>query len=176
MPSRIHNTVLIVSVGLNVFLLAICASLFYHRASATGVASTQRSSLRSASLALADPYRAPFVMLLRREGEAIQGDNRLSRSIREQAWASLGYQTFDPAKTKTELVNARMLNLTSRGKVEDAVVEFAAKLPAAQRAALGQAMIQNIKRQRSGQTQSRERSTPNAQPPLGLGLPVTGQK
>ncbi len=164
MPSRIHNIGLIVSVGFNFFLLSISASLFYHRTSTTGVASAQRTSLRSASLALADPYRAPFVMLLRREGEAIQRDNRLSRSIREQAWASLGYQTFDPAKTKTELVKARMLNLTSRGRVEDAVVDFAAKLPAAQRAALGQAMIQSIRRQRAGQAQSRQIITPNAQP------------
>ncbi len=172
MTSRLHNIILILSVGLNVFLLAISASLFYHRPNATSATSVQRASLRSASLALADPYRAPFVMLLRREGEAIQGDNRLSRSIREQAWASLESQTFDPGKTKSELVRARMLNLTSRGKVEDAVVDFAASLPVTQRSALGQAMIQSIKRQRSGQVQARANTLPNTRPPSDLIPPL----
>ena len=155
MPNRLLNIILIVSVGINVFLLAIAAALFFHRTSTSTVSGTQRASLRSASLALADPYRAPFLMLLRKEGEAIQGDNHLSRSIREHAWASLGSPTFDPARMKSDLVRARMLNLSSRGKVEDAVVDFAATLPIAQRAALGRAMTLTVKRQHSGPPQSK---------------------
>ena len=148
MRQRLIIIFFLISIGLNVFLLAASASLLILQDHLASSVSPQRASLRSAASVLAQPYRAAFENLLKNEGETIQPENRLSRSIREQVWISFDSTIFDATYAKTELARARMLNLASRGKVEDAVVDFAAGLPIAQREALGQAMAQSLKRRK----------------------------
>ncbi|HWA63681.1 MAG TPA: periplasmic heavy metal sensor, partial [Caulobacteraceae bacterium] len=60
------------------------------------------------------------------------------RDLRDQAWSALGAPTADAARIKEKLAQARTLEFAARGRIEDAVVDFAAGLPQAQRAGVGQ--------------------------------------
>jgi len=99
-----------------------------------------RPALRRAAAALAPADRARFVGLLKAEGRRVRPDNRRARGLRLQAWGSLAAAGFDAAGAKDELATARAINQKSRGQVEDAVIDFAAALPADERARLGGAM------------------------------------
>jgi uncharacterized membrane protein len=139
---------LIASIGLNVFLIGAAITVFAIRSQSSRPIGAQRATLRAASSSLTQPYQSAFAKLLRDEGKAIQGDNRLSRHIRDEAWASLSSAAFDPATAKAQLARARVINLATHRKVEDAVVDFATTLPAAERAAFAQAMRRTVPRQR----------------------------
>jgi len=148
MKPRLIAIGLIASAALNLFLICAGAAVVARgvrlagqpRAAAAAAANPARPALRRAAAALAPADRARFVYLLRAEGKTVQPDNRRARGLRLQAWGSLAAPSFDAAAAKDELARARAINQRSRGEVEDAVIDFAAALPADERARLGGAM------------------------------------
>jgi uncharacterized membrane protein len=82
--------------------------------------------------------------LLRAEGRAVRPANRQARALRLEVWGSLANPQFDDVVAKQKLAEARRLNEESRATVEDSVLDFAADLPAPQRAALGEALRRMI--------------------------------
>jgi uncharacterized membrane protein len=67
---------------------------------------------------------------------------REARQIRHDALARLGADPVDPAAISGDLDRARALETDARGEIDHAIVQFAAKLPAADRAKLGAALSQ----------------------------------
>jgi uncharacterized membrane protein len=65
-----------------------------------------------------------------------------ARTIRHDAFVRLGADPVDPAAITGDLDRARALETDARGEIDHAIVQFAAKLPAADRAKLGQALSQ----------------------------------
>ena len=140
MTTRRLSAALIVSVALNLFLIAAAVTLIALDAHRIRHRLPQRPTLRAAALSLASDQRDRFVALLGAEGESVQGANRQARALRAAAWGSLATPRFDPLVAKADLARARALNEASRATVEDGVLDFAAALPAVQRARFGAAM------------------------------------
>jgi uncharacterized membrane protein len=65
-----------------------------------------------------------------------------ARTIRHDAFVRLGADPVDANAINADLDRARVLEGEARGEVDHKIVEFAAKLPAADRAKLGQALAQ----------------------------------
>ena len=140
MTARWTFIALVASATLNLFLLAIAVTVVALGAYRTPDRLPQRPNLRAAALSLGPDQRSRLAALLRAEGDSAQGATRQARALRAAAWASLAAPTFDPAVAKAGLARARAINQTSRGEVEDAVVDFAAALAPADRARFGEAM------------------------------------
>ena len=79
---------LLVSVALNLFLIAAGASIYLFGAPAVA-AKTQNPGLRRATAALPEADRKPFVTMLRADGAKVKPENRRARALREQAWSAL---------------------------------------------------------------------------------------
>jgi uncharacterized membrane protein len=125
-----------ISLAANAFLAAFAIALFV----SPRLAPASAGALKVAARQLDDGHRAVFIALLRADGRRLQPQTRAARILRRQAWASLQAPVFDPAGSKARLAAARALNLQARAVVEDSVIDFAASLPADQRAALGRAL------------------------------------
>jgi uncharacterized membrane protein len=144
MAGRALKIGLFASVVVNAFLAAafIAALMFAGYIARNPAAPTIRHAARS----LDPPHRAAFIAVLRAQGRALRPANQEARALRQQVWAAMQSPEFDAAAAKTNLAQARALTLSSREKVEDAVVDFAASLPADQRAALGKALAGGMRR------------------------------
>jgi uncharacterized membrane protein len=138
MMSRWGRLALIFSLGLNAFLLAFAATLMWsaHERALHPAAPV----LRRAALSLDSPHRAAFVAVLRADGRQSRPETQEARALRRQVWTAFQAQGFDPAAAKAALARGRALNMASRARVEDSLVDFAAGLPADQRAALGRTL------------------------------------
>lgn len=147
MSARWTVIALLASAALNLFLVAAGVTLFVLGAGKGFDRPPERANLRAAAMALAPAHRNELKSLLRAAGQNIQGANQQARALRIAAWGSLGSATFDPAVAKADLARARALSLASRGKIEDAVVDFAVGLPAAERAEFGEALRRAWERQ-----------------------------
>ena len=156
MTARWTSIALIASAALNLFLLGTAITVIAMGAHRTRHRLPQRTALRAAALSLPPEQRSRFIALLRAEGDSIEGAGRQARDLRAAAWGSLAAPSFDPLVAKADLARARALNLTSRGAVEDGVLDFAAGLPAGERAGFGEAMRRAAARQ--------SRSAPPASP------------
>ena len=135
---------LIASLALNVFLLATAAAVIAFAPRAEGVRPQPQPVMRRAAMSLDATHKAAFLGLLRAEGRAVRPANRQARALRLEVWDSLVNAQFNEAVAKQELAQARRLNEESRATVEDGVLDFAAGLPASQRAALGEALRRMI--------------------------------
>lgn len=140
MRSRWQTTALVISVGLNVFMIGVALADLARRSQEHPTAGSQRLAMNAAGSSLSPEDRARFLNLLRSEGLAVQPENRLARRLRDDAWASLGAASFDASNAKAKLAQARGINIRSRMVVESAVIDFAAGLPLHERVALGAAM------------------------------------
>src|SRR5450432_823042 len=140
MTARWTTVALITSAALNLFLIAAGVTLFALGANRIFDRPPERANLRAAAMSLAPRHRGELKSLLRAAGRSVQAANQQARALRIAAWSSLGSATFDPAAAKADLAQARTLNQASRGKVEDGVLDFAAGLPADERAGFGDAM------------------------------------
>jgi uncharacterized membrane protein len=143
MSPQTERRILVASLALNLFL----ASAFV----AMGVWSAQHlrpapaaGPLRLVAQSLTPPHRQDLVVMLRANGRAARPLNLQARALREAAWGSFAQPNFDPAKAKAELAQARALNQITSGRVQDSFVDFAATLPADQRAALGRALLARL--------------------------------
>ncbi len=144
MQGRWTLVALIASLALNLFLVGAGATVFVTGGPWRHAAPVQRSIPRRAARSLSPDHRAAFLAMLRREGQSVRDENHLARRLRLEAWGSLGDANFDPAAAKATLARANALNHASRAEVEAAIIDFAAPLPAPERAGFGQAMRQAI--------------------------------
>ncbi|MEO8926789.1 MAG: periplasmic heavy metal sensor [Caulobacteraceae bacterium] len=140
MTARWTSIALIASAALNLFLIATGVTLLALGADQARHHVSGRPSLRAAALSLAPAQRTAFLALLQTEGQSVHDANARARAVRAAAWGSLAEPSFDPAAAEAALARARALNETSRAKVEDGVLGFAAALPPDQRARFGEAM------------------------------------
>jgi uncharacterized membrane protein len=147
MTARWTSIALIASGALNLFLIGTGVTLIALGANGVSDRSPERPNLRAAAMSLAPEHRRQFNALLRAEGKSVHDANRRARALRIATWSSLATATFDPATAKADLARARALNQESRGKVEDGVLDFAAGLPAVERAGFGEAMRRAAARQ-----------------------------
>ena len=147
MTARWTSIALIASAALNLFLLGTAITVIAMGAHRTRHRLPQRTALRAAALSLPPEQRSRFIALLRAEGDSIEGAGRQARDLRAAAWGSLAAPSFDPLVAKADLARARALNLTSRGAVEDGVLDFATALSPADRARFGEAMRRRSARQ-----------------------------
>src|ERR1700722_6674710 len=134
MSLRRKDIALIASISLNVFLIGAAITVYALHETAAPATGGQRSSMRTAASSLDEAHKAAFMQLLRAQGQTIQGETRSARAIRDDAWASLAAENFDPAATKRRLAQARALNVLVHSTIEDAVVDFAVGLTPTQRA------------------------------------------
>lgn len=140
MSARQLTAALIVSVALNLFLIAAGITFIALDAHRPRHRLPERPTLRAAALSLAPDQKTKFIALLEIEGDRVQGANRQARALRAAAWGSLAAARFDPLVAKADLARARALNQASRAQVENGVLDFAAALPTADRARFGAAM------------------------------------
>jgi uncharacterized membrane protein len=131
---------LIASAALNLFLIGTGVTLIALNGNKGSTPAPDRPNLRAAATNLAPEHREQFNGLLRAEADSVRLTNHQARALRMAAWGSLASANFDPAVAKADLAQARVLNLASRGKVEDGVLDFAAGLPATERAGFAEAM------------------------------------
>jgi uncharacterized membrane protein len=98
-------------------------------------------ALRKAARALDPPHRAALIAILRADGRRLRPQTQQVRILRREVWTAFEARTFDPAAAKAKLAQARALGAEASHEVEEDVVDFAATLPAGQRAALGEALL-----------------------------------
>lgn len=137
---------LLISLALNFFLLGagatvvvIGARLAKLRAVATAVQGPL-APIRRAALALPPGPRGDFALAVKAVNTAERQNTLTARQLRQEAWTALGADKVDPAAIKAKLDQARLMESGVRGRVEGAVVDFAATLPQNQRALVGQEM------------------------------------
>lgn len=140
MTGRWARIALAVSLAVNVFLIGAGATVIARNAQGSLERSPSRPALRAAAAGLAPKDRDALMALLHTQGRGAKHANREARALRAEAWGSLAETSFDPAAAKAKLARARALNHAARGAVENGVIDFAATLPAGERAALGEAL------------------------------------
>ena len=79
---------------------------------------------------------------LRGHGPEIRQAMRQARSERADAWRGLAADPFEPAGVKQRLAQIRSEEAAVRGRLEDAIVDFAGGLPPAERRALADSLSQ----------------------------------
>jgi uncharacterized membrane protein len=138
MSARALRIGLFASIILNVFLAAAFAGAL----GLTGyvVRHPVAPAMREAARSLDPAHRAAFITVLRQQGHAVRPMNLQARALRLEVWKAMQAPGFDPAAAKLKLAEARTLSTGARASVEDAVADFAASLPADQRASLGRAL------------------------------------
>jgi uncharacterized membrane protein len=106
--------------------------------------------LWSAADALPPEHRDAYHDLLRGQALTVGQQVRQARQARRQAWAGLMTEPFDAKGTAKTLADARALEVQARGDVEQKIVEFAATLPAGERAQLAQGLARSAPLARAG--------------------------
>ncbi len=149
MTARWTRIALAASLAVNVFLIGAGATVIARNAHGPLARPASRSALRAAAMGLAPKDRDALMAVLRAQGRGAKGAAREARALRADAWGSLGAASFDPAAAKAKLARARALNHAARGAVVNGVIDFAATLPASERAALSQALRRGAVRQGS---------------------------
>ena len=131
-----------VSLGLNLFLVGLLVGGLL-----TGRDRTpERPRVRGAGHYLAaaqrfdDADRQAFEALLRREAQENAPRIAEMRRARREAQRAMGGETYDPEAVRAALGRAHQAELAVRADVDTAVLQFAERLDADERAALGEAM------------------------------------
>ena len=73
---------------------------------------------------------------------AVRPTMRQARLLRHDAWLRLGNDPLDAAGIVSDLDKARALQAQAQSEVDKKIVDYAAHLPAADRARFGQALAQ----------------------------------
>ncbi|MDO8912683.1 MAG: periplasmic heavy metal sensor [Phenylobacterium sp.] len=147
MPSRRTLTVaLVASLALNLFVIGAVVGgvVVGHRVREAAQAPERpRQPLWRAADALPPERQRAYRQLLRAEAGGVGGQMREARQARREAWADLGAQPLDGLAISRRLAEARALEMTARGGVEDRIVAFAATLPPAERAELAKGLARS---------------------------------
>ena len=140
MNGRRLKLALLLSLGLNLFLVGLLVG---------GLLSGRDDERRPrrgaghywAAAERFDPAdRDAFRAMLRREAEENAPRVRALRQARREAQAAVSAPTLDPAAVQAALARAHREELAVRAEVDAAVLQFATRLDAQERAALGEAM------------------------------------
>lgn len=143
MSRRTLLIVLFVSLAVNLFLVGAVAG---------GLVVGQKfRAERSQPMRMVQPvWRAGEVLppeqarayheALRGHGLDVRQAMRQARTERLEAWRGLGDEPFEPARVKARLAQVRNEEAGARGRVEDAIVDFAAGLSPAERRALAESL------------------------------------
>lgn len=144
--TRALTIALIISGALNLFLVGGIAGAAFirHRIKAEYPvvgAMTGRSPLWTAGRGLTVEHRQGLRQAVRQANQANREAARLARSERRAVWQSLADEPFDAASASRRLASARDLDRETRGRVDDAIVAYAATLPPEERAALAEGLV-----------------------------------
>jgi len=136
---------LFVSLALNLFVLGAGAGafifgerLFPHRPPSFRGGPPMFAAAATLPEAEAQAYRDQ----LSAQALAIRPKMREARMLRHDAWVRLGAEPVDAAGIAADLDKARALQAEAQSEVDRKTVDFAAKLPAGERARFGEAMAQ----------------------------------
>lgn len=143
---RALTLALIASVALNLFVIGAVVGgvVVGHRLREAAPASARpRQPLWAAADALPAEHRRAYRQMLRGEAMGVGDQLRQARRARREAWTQLGADPLDRPAVARRLSEARALEMTARGGVEDRIVDFAADLPPAERAALAQGLARS---------------------------------
>jgi uncharacterized membrane protein len=132
---------LVVSAALNLFLVGVGAGIFalgLRIASDNGVA--RPGVYFWATQAMAQPARGQVRRGLVAMRDEYRADVDRSRALRIQGWNGLAAAKPDSAAIKQALAQGRQIDLATRAKFEERVVDRIATLPPADRAAFAAGM------------------------------------
>jgi uncharacterized membrane protein len=125
-----------VSIALNVFIVGgIVGAIYMHR-----TASPAGPPLMRAGDGLSSQDRDAFRRMLETEIPVVRPLQDDARQARRQAMDALQQPTFDRVQVGALMARARADEDKARGVMEGAVLDFAAKLPADERASLVRSM------------------------------------
>jgi len=152
--TRTLTVALIVSGALNLFLVGGIAGAAFmrHRIKAEYPvvgAVTGRAPLWTAGRGLTVEHRQGLRAVVREANQANRDAMRQARSERRAVWKSFADEPFDAAKASRRLAAARELDVQTRGRVDEALVSYAATLPPRERAALADG-LQRLQSARGG--------------------------
>lgn len=147
MSRRTLLIVLFVSLAVNLFLVGTLAGglVIGQRLRADRPPPMQRGMsqpLWRAGDALPPQQARAYRQTLRGVGPELRNAMHDARAERTEAWRSLGAEPFDPAATKRRLAEVRGREADARGRIEERIVEYAAGLSAADRAALAKGLTE----------------------------------
>jgi uncharacterized membrane protein len=140
---------LFVSLALNLFVIGAAAGVYLFGPRMHGRPPEFRGggpAMIAAAAGLPDNQRAAYRDALRAEAQKVAPQLREARQVRRQAWTRLAADPADPTAISAELDRARTLEAAARADVDRTILEFAAKLPVADRARLGEALAQPPRR------------------------------
>lgn len=131
-----------VSLGLNLFLVGLIVGGLLMSARADAERGRKRGAGHyTAAAERFDPAdREAFRALLQREASENAPRLRAMRQARREAQRAMEAEAFDPAAVRAALARAHQHEMALRADVDAAVTEFAGRLDADERAALGEAM------------------------------------
>lgn len=142
MSRRTLFILLFASLALNLFVLGAAAGVYLLGPRLHGPPRGGGPAMMAAAAALPEGQRAAYREALRAEAVRVGPQLRQARQVRREAWTRLGADSVDMAGISADLDRARALELQARADVDRVILGFAAKLPAADRARLGQALAQ----------------------------------
>jgi uncharacterized membrane protein len=128
---------LVASIALNLFLIGagagvIALGLRMAREAASGP--SRPIGLVLASEGLPQPDRRDFRLLLRDVRDEVKADSDRSLAIRRDAWGALADPKPDAAAIAQKLEQTRQIDIGVRARIERRIVDYAIKMPAADRA------------------------------------------
>jgi uncharacterized membrane protein len=148
MKGRGFQILLICSLILNVFAIGgiVGAAISWRqfelqRPVAAGLGRAGR--LREAAMALSQQYRRGLRQTIRETMSGLQPDIEQARVARIEAGRLLVQPRLDRPALQAALNRARAADIAIRVRLENAVVDFVAALPAGERAALARALTQS---------------------------------
>ncbi|WP_312161675.1 periplasmic heavy metal sensor [Phenylobacterium sp.] len=137
---------LFVSLAVNLFLVgALAGGLVVgqrFRADRPPMASRPVQPLWRAGDVLPPDRAQAYRQALRDEAPGMRETMRAARAARQDAWRAIGQDPFDPVATKRRLAEIRAQEAGARGQIDDNVVDFAAGLSPADRAALARGLTE----------------------------------
>ena len=157
MNGRKLQLALLLSLGLNLFLVGLLVGglLMKPRGKAESGRPRGVGHYWTAAAAFDPADRAAFQDLLRRESEENAPRVKAMRQARREARDAVSGGTFDPGAAQAALARAHAEEFALRRDVDAAVLSFAARLDADERAALGEAMRRPKRRGGAGERERR---------------------
>ncbi|MGD9803125.1 MAG: periplasmic heavy metal sensor [Hyphomicrobiaceae bacterium] len=134
MGDRSRNSLLAISLALNVFILGAVAggAYMWHALDPAKVAENQRA-LRFAAQALPPAQRMGFRQALAAARRAAASDIETARQGRDALARLLSQDALDQAAIDAELTKIRSADMALRTRLEQAIIDFAESLTPAQR-------------------------------------------
>jgi uncharacterized membrane protein len=134
---------LTLSVALNLFLIGAGAgviALGVRMARETPAGAPRPAGLLLATEALPQPARRNIRLMMRDVRDEVKADSDRSLALRRDAWGALADPKPDPAAIEQKLAQSRQIDIGVRTRVEQRIIDYAVKMPPADRATLAAGM------------------------------------